>query len=257
MGIGSLVVSYSLLNKLKPLIRPSQRLDLRSVCGQHWNYGRWELGTGIVYWIGENISMLFTGVLLGVGEVGSLKALMNLALPPSHVVVAMGRLTQPHTSRVFEEAGPSAAAVSVRTMARLFLIGGLDFSPLLRSFMRPFSACSTAANSCNMHTWPGLWPSGWYFRLSIRHTPWVYGHSGRPLLCFCVFGRYPGVGDSGYPVNPAFRTCRNDCRLDGLRFWALVAGVFLFRYKLRTLTKRVENFDPQPPEFIATSSLKI
>jgi O-antigen/teichoic acid export membrane protein len=137
-GFGSLAVSYSLLRRLRPIIRASQRsVTVRSVWREHWNYGRWELGTGIVYWVGENISMVFTGAVLGLSEVGAFKALTSLSLPAIHIVVAVGRLVQPHLSRLPASGGTDSLGRSVRTIALLLLGGSLVNLAIMTLFHGP------------------------------------------------------------------------------------------------------------------------
>jgi O-antigen/teichoic acid export membrane protein len=138
MGIGSLVASYLLFRTLKPRMRPSRReLTVASVWREHWTYGRWELSSGLVYWLGENVWLMMTGFFLGVADVGGLRSVTNLVLPASHIMVAAGRLIQPHASRVSGEQGPGATANLIHTVAVLLATGAFGYFALVTALHVP------------------------------------------------------------------------------------------------------------------------
>ena len=95
MGIGSLVASYLLFRSLKPRIRPSRReLSVASVWREHWTYGRWELSSGLVYWLGENVwlgtgAKVMDGVRIGRDAIVGAGAVVTGDLPERTIAVGV------------------------------------------------------------------------------------------------------------------------------------------------------------------------
>ena len=100
MGIGALLTSALLLIRLQPLWKwRGSSPALAEVCVRHWRYGRWALMSGLFVWIPWNIYYWFVAHFSGLADAGTLRALLNLALPITQTYSAFSLLFLPNTSR--------------------------------------------------------------------------------------------------------------------------------------------------------------
>src|SRR5207302_339338 len=77
-----LLASAQLLWRLNlKLGRDTRGSCLREVSRRHWNYGRWALAGAVFLWAPWNICYPLVTKFWGLSETGSLRALLNLALP--------------------------------------------------------------------------------------------------------------------------------------------------------------------------------
>jgi O-antigen/teichoic acid export membrane protein len=138
MALAALASTVSMLIRLKPVLKRRSNPGLRSVWITHWHYGRWALGTAGMRWIPGNVSYTLTGTLLGLADVGTLKALLNFFLPLGQVANSFGLVFQPYLSGVFGREGRSATKTPVRLVALLYFGGGSLYWVLLTVFRVPF-----------------------------------------------------------------------------------------------------------------------
>src|SRR5438876_324602 len=90
MGVSALLASAELLWRLNPRLgRDPQGPCLLEVSRRHWNYGRWALAGAVFLWVPWNICYPLVTKFWGLAETGTLRALLNLALP----------ITQAHSAR--------------------------------------------------------------------------------------------------------------------------------------------------------------
>lgn len=136
MAAGAAFLSAFLLMHSKPLLRRGAR-EIRAVWMEHWQYGRWELGTGGVSWMAENAAYYSTGLFLGIGEVAALRALANVFLPVPHVSVALRRVLQPYISGISARLGPAAVRAPVARTVLLFAGAGLLYCLAASAWGRP------------------------------------------------------------------------------------------------------------------------
>ena len=66
----------------------------------HWRYGRWALGSGVLTWLPASIYYYLLPYLAGVEAAGELKAIMNLLLPVLHGYTALSMILLPALSGV-------------------------------------------------------------------------------------------------------------------------------------------------------------
>ena len=90
------------------------------VVRQHWHYGRWAVGTQIVYWLSGNAYYMIVAALLRIEDVAALRALQNFALPFGQFVSAVSLLLLPWASGRYAEEGPVGLRRRVRQMTFLF-----------------------------------------------------------------------------------------------------------------------------------------
>jgi O-antigen/teichoic acid export membrane protein len=135
---GALSTAVFMLVRVKPVLKRGGDPGLESVWKTHWHYGRWALGTAGMRWIPGNASYALTGTLLGLADVGTLKALLNFFLPLGQVASSFGLVFLPYLSRLFGREGRSATKAPVRLLALVYLGGGSLYWLLLTVFRVPF-----------------------------------------------------------------------------------------------------------------------
>ena len=106
MGVSALLTSARLLWQLNPtLAQDAQGPCLREVSRRHWNYGRWALAGAVFLWAPWNICYPLVTKFWGLAETGSLRALLNLALPITQAHAALTLLFLPYTARLGQQEG--------------------------------------------------------------------------------------------------------------------------------------------------------
>lgn len=78
-----------------------------AVTKQHWDYGRWALGTYVLAWIPSNLLLLVLPLNSGLAASGAFRALLNLFVPIMHVISALGILSVPALVRIWSEKSAS------------------------------------------------------------------------------------------------------------------------------------------------------
>ena len=106
MGVSALLASAQLLWRLNlKLGRDTRGSCLREVSRRHWNYGRWALAGAVFLWAPWNICYPLVTKFWGLSETGSLRALLNLALPIAQAHSALTLLFLPYTARLGQQEG--------------------------------------------------------------------------------------------------------------------------------------------------------
>jgi len=95
MAVASLVASCWIKYSLKKINKGSSELDQNNVYQNHWEYGRWAIGTNVMSWIPGNIYFLVLGWWYTERTPGDLKAVFNFALPMLQLVGAFGPMIIP------------------------------------------------------------------------------------------------------------------------------------------------------------------
>ena len=109
MGASAVLTSAHLLWQLNPALAPdTQGPCLREVSRRHWNYGRWALAAAVFLWAPWNICYPLVTKFWGLAETGSLRALLNLALPITQTHAALTLVFLPYTARLGQQEGWSA-----------------------------------------------------------------------------------------------------------------------------------------------------
>jgi O-antigen/teichoic acid export membrane protein len=115
-GVSALLASAHLLWRLKPVLaREAHGPNLREVSRRHWEYGRWALAAALFLWIPWNICYPLVTKFWGLAETGSLRALLNLALPITQTYSAFSLLFLPYTARLSHQEGwPAMKGQAIR-----------------------------------------------------------------------------------------------------------------------------------------------
>jgi O-antigen/teichoic acid export membrane protein len=138
IALGAAAAAVFMLVRLKPVLKRESNPALRRVWNQHWRYGRWVLGTAAVRWIPGNVLFALTGSLLGMAEVGGLRALLNLSLPVTQAANSLSNLAQPYIAGIYGKRGRAATRMPVRLVTLLYFGGGSLYWVLLTVFRIPF-----------------------------------------------------------------------------------------------------------------------
>ena len=104
IGGGSLAGSSLVLFQLRERLARNglrKQLSWQSVLRENWNYGRWLVGTAILYPISGQVQMFLAAAVLGLGSAGVLRAMMLPAAVMTQAVSATDLLILPGLSRDF------------------------------------------------------------------------------------------------------------------------------------------------------------
>jgi O-antigen/teichoic acid export membrane protein/thymidylate kinase len=126
MGTGALLTSILLLIRLwstAGVKATAGALALREVCQQHWRYGRWALVSGLFIWIPWNIFYSVVARSSGLAEAGTLRALLNLALPITSAYAPLSMLFLSHAAHLGHEEGWEPLKALAFRIAGLFALG--------------------------------------------------------------------------------------------------------------------------------------
>jgi O-antigen/teichoic acid export membrane protein len=105
----------------------------KEVMADHWQYGRWALGSGILTWLPASIYYFLLPQFAGVDAAGALKAIMNLVLPVLHGYTALSMVLLPALS-----GADSGAALSgkLRLALRLYLLPAIVYCGIVTLYHR-------------------------------------------------------------------------------------------------------------------------
>ena len=93
MGAAAAATSMLLFLYVRPMLKGHSRERKMAVANEHWCYGRWALGSSLFTWISWNLWYAIVSSFTGLAATGTLKALLNLAMPVTHTLsrfVAIG-----------------------------------------------------------------------------------------------------------------------------------------------------------------------
>ena len=137
-GVSAILVSAHLLRQLKPsLARDTHGPHLREVSRRHWVYGRWALAAAVFLWIPWNICYPLVTKFWGLAETGSLRALLNLALPITQTYSAFTLLFLPYTARLGQREGWRAMKRQALRIAGLYAGGSALYWLVVCMFSGP------------------------------------------------------------------------------------------------------------------------
>jgi hypothetical protein len=138
MGSGGLTGSLLILIRLRPAWGTSpDRPAVGEVWRHHWWFGRWDLSKMFFDWMMENVTYACTGAMLGLREVGGLKALMTLFLPFAQVLSALRRLILPDMVGQSRDNDPSVLVRYTKRVLGVFVTAALAYGAFLVLTGRP------------------------------------------------------------------------------------------------------------------------
>jgi len=103
MGTASFVASGILLARIGFFRGPKKPGDIswRAALRENWTYGRWLVGSAVLYSLSSQVQIFFVSALLGLGAGGVLRAMQLPSLLMTQVITATGLLFLPILSRDF------------------------------------------------------------------------------------------------------------------------------------------------------------
>ncbi len=111
-----------LLISLKSEANLSPGPSTLGVVREHWRYGRWVVGSTIVYWLSGNAYYVIVAALLPMHDLAALRALRNFTLPFAQALTAITLLVLPWAASRFAEEGRQG--LQRRTQQLTWLFGG-------------------------------------------------------------------------------------------------------------------------------------
>ena len=122
-AIAAFAASVLLIVAIRPQLRvPTLNASLRSVVRQHWEYGRWVVATGLVYWLAGagGAYYVLVAALLRMEDVAALRALQNFVQPVYQFITAMSLLVLPWAAARFAERGRAGFPRAIKGITLLF-----------------------------------------------------------------------------------------------------------------------------------------
>lgn len=94
----------------------------------HWAYGRWVLGSAVVFWFGGPAYVPLVGVAVGIASSGTLKAAQNLFQPLSQGLAGLGLLFLPWMASFRERVSSPLGSSRIRSITILFMFCSVAYA---------------------------------------------------------------------------------------------------------------------------------
>ena len=137
MGVASLASGAWIMARLhlRPFAR-SQRALREAIVAEHWEYGRWVIGSNILGWAPQSIYFFVLPITVGIVGTATMKALINLILPVLHTYLPLSILLVPAlvrapSRRAFKTTVYVASLVAVLCSTAYWLLLGTLHQPLV------------------------------------------------------------------------------------------------------------------------------
>lgn len=124
-AVAAFSASVLLIVAIRPQLGvPRLNASMRNVLRQHWEYGRWVVATGFVYWLsgGGGAYYVLVAALVRIEDVAALRALQNFAQPVSQFIAPVSLLLLPWASARFADRGRAGLQRAIGKLT--FLFGG-------------------------------------------------------------------------------------------------------------------------------------
>jgi O-antigen/teichoic acid export membrane protein len=109
IGFTSTIISFLLIKILKIKLNYEDLVgaspNFRYILSTHWGYGRWAIGSTIVHWLSVTAYLPMVGFIVGLPQLGALRAIQNLILPLGQIMTSVGMLILPRISSQVEVIG--------------------------------------------------------------------------------------------------------------------------------------------------------
>jgi O-antigen/teichoic acid export membrane protein len=123
MGAAAAATSMLLFLYVRPTLKGNSRERKMAVANEHWCYGRWALGSSLFTWISWNVWYAIVSSFTGLEATGTLKALLNLAMPVTQSFAALSLLVLPHAAQITQSEGWAGAKRQAMAVGSLFAAG--------------------------------------------------------------------------------------------------------------------------------------
>lgn len=106
--------------------------DWRQPAAEAWSYGRWILAANLAHWLGLGLYVPAVGLLLGLDDAGTFRALQNLVAPVQQGLAAAGLLALPWLAGRSRSSGGAGSGLA--RLAALTVPPSLLYAALLAFF---------------------------------------------------------------------------------------------------------------------------
>lgn len=127
MGVSALASSLLLLIYIRPALKGISSESKPEVAKEHWVYGRWALAAALFTWMSWNVWYTILGSFSGLAASGTLRALINLAMPVIQSCAVLSLLVLPHTARIVHGEGWAGAKRQALIVGALFAAGATAY----------------------------------------------------------------------------------------------------------------------------------
>lgn len=153
IGAAALAASAILMIAIHPSVTRGQNIPRHAIVSEHWCYGRWALGSCIFMWISWNLWYTIVGSIAGLAATGTLKALINFAMPVIQSCAAISLLVLPYTAQVTSVEGRKGANRQAALVGLLFTAGAAVYWIAILIWQRPLIAFLYAGQYDNASTY--------------------------------------------------------------------------------------------------------
>lgn len=132
---GAVVLLLQKFTFLAP--RTSPGLRLREITASHWEYGRWALGTAVVYWLSAEAYYVIVARLVDAPAVAGFRSVQNLSMLFPNFVTAMSVLLLPKLAARFASGGARALHRPLGLFTAACTIGAVAYGGVLSLWGAP------------------------------------------------------------------------------------------------------------------------
>jgi O-antigen/teichoic acid export membrane protein len=108
------VIFYSLGMRLKEMIWRTASRAIASVASEHWQYGKWIVGSAFVFWMSGTLYIPLVGSFAGLEQAGAYQAMQNFLRPLQQSLTALSMLFLPLVSRKHASLGDRSLGTILR-----------------------------------------------------------------------------------------------------------------------------------------------
>jgi O-antigen/teichoic acid export membrane protein len=136
MSTASLVAALYLWRS-RPAAPEASRPALGPLWRRHWAFGKWLIGVQGVGWIQSTCLLFMTGSILGTKQAGVLTAMVAMALPVQHLLIAAARLLMPKLACTLAKDGLAAFQSHIAKLSAVSVSAGVLYVLLITAIHQP------------------------------------------------------------------------------------------------------------------------
>jgi O-antigen/teichoic acid export membrane protein len=124
-----------------------------AVLKDHWNYGRWVLGSTCVYALGNLLYVPLVSAFAGLSQAGALKAMQNLVAPVQQLLTAFNLLWLPWTAKQTQETDKSKLRRTFLAIVGSMSLAVIGYALLLVTFVVPLMSLLYGQGTYSQYNW--------------------------------------------------------------------------------------------------------
>jgi len=152
-SVAASLVIWRLLSRVGngPSLRTAD--PVYAILTDHWNYGRWVLGSAFVYGLSNFFYLPLVSAFAGLAEAGALKAMQNLVAPVQQLLTAFNLLWLPWTARQTQATDKSALRRNLLAILALMSTIAIGYSLLLVLSAAPLTDLLYGHDTYRQYLW--------------------------------------------------------------------------------------------------------